>query len=241
MAMINSTIADALFGSKNTISSGSFFSASTLGDWGMMKNGAYGKLMKSYYTKANDTTKTNSTTSTDLTKKWNEDYKTELNSKLGSLENSTTNNALSSIKSTAKAMETAADDLTSMDFEKSTRDELYTSAKKLVDSYNAALESSSKTDLASISQSVTWMTNATKTHSSQLEDLGITVDTDNKLSIDKDKFNAAELSDIKTLMEGNNSFVASVSQRATGLANLAANQMTLNSGSSLYTSSGLLG
>ncbi len=239
-AMINSTIADALFGSKSSIHSGSFLSASSLGDWGLMRSGAYTKLLKSYYDKTGETKETSKGKSTDWMSAWETDTDSELTSKLGSLQNSTTDTALSGIKSTAKTMVTAADEVASMDFDKSTREELYAGVKKLADSYNAVLDSVSKTDLVSISQSATWMKNDTKVREGQLNKLGITIGEDNKLSIDKDQFNKADLSDIKSLMEGSISYAARLSQRASGLANLAANQMSYNSGRTLYSGSGVL-
>ena len=48
-AMFNNSLADSLFGSRNSIWSGSFFSASNLGDLGLMKSGVYTKMLKSYY------------------------------------------------------------------------------------------------------------------------------------------------------------------------------------------------
>lgn len=239
-AMINSTIADTLFGSKFSISSGSFLSASSLGDWGLMRSGVYTKLLRSYYEKTGESKDTSKSTSTDWKSAWEAEKDSETTGKLDSLHTSAADTALSGIKSTAKAMTTAADQVSSMDFEKSTRDELYEGIKKLTDSYNTVLDSASKTDLVSISQSTAWMVNDTKVRESQLNKIGITIGEDNKLSIDKDKFNEAALSDITSVMDGSFSYAARLSQRASGLANLAANQMAYHSGQTLYSSSGVL-
>lgn len=238
-AMINSTIANTLFGNKNSVSSGSFLSASSLGDWGLMRSGVYTKMLKSYYEKTGETSKT--TKSSSWEEKWKTDYDSEMADKIGNLQNSTANTVLSGVKSTAKTMQTAADKVSSMDFETSTRDELYSAVKSLTDSYNAVLESTKKTDLVSLSQSMTWMVNDTKTREGQLEKLGISIDGDNKLSVDKDVFSKADLSDIKSMLEGSSGYAARLSQKAAGLANLAANQMAYNSGQTLYSSSGILG
>mgnify|MGYP002511809238 CR=1 FL=1 len=65
-AMFNNSLANSLFGSRNSIWSGSFFSASNLGDLGLMKSGVYTKMLKSYYEKVGndkETTKSSSSSS----------------------------------------------------------------------------------------------------------------------------------------------------------------------------------
>lgn len=48
---MNSMIANTLFGSKSSISAGSFLSASNFGDLSLMRSGVYTKMLKSYYAK----------------------------------------------------------------------------------------------------------------------------------------------------------------------------------------------
>lgn len=236
-AMINSTIADALFGSKNSINSGSLFSASSLGDWGMMKSGVYTKMLKSYYDKTGDTAKTEKTSYTNK----NNEFETEWESKLGKLKSSADEQVLSSIKSTAQSMGAAAKELSGIDFDKSSREDLYKAVKKMTDSYNAVVSNAAKTNTVSISQSVTWMQNDTKAHESQLANVGISIGSDGTLSVDEKKFADAGLSDIKALMEGNTGYAGRLSQKAAGLYNLATNQISYNQGKTLYSSSGILG
>lgn len=236
MSMItnNSTLVNALFGDKNSVSSGSFLSSSSLGDWGLMRSGVYTKMLKSYYAKMN-------ASSSDTGKTEKNEYESQLDSKLESLQNSTSDTALSNIKSAAGSMKTAAQTLADMDFETESRDKLYEGVKKLADTYNTVLASTAKSGLTSISQSVTWMVNDVKAHETQFEKIGIRIGSDNQLTIDKDKFSEAGLNDIRSLLEGNSGFASKLSQRASGLANLAANQISYNSGKTFYSSSGILG
>ena len=125
-----------------------------------------------------------------------------------------------------------------MDFDNSSREDLYKAAKQFVSSYNSVITSASKTDDASIGQSVQWMKESMKTNEKQLEKIGITIGKTGALALDEEKFMAANLSDIQGQM-GSCSVVSGAAQRATGLVNLAANQISYRAGSSLYSSDGV--
>ncbi len=242
--MINRTMADTLFGSSNSIFSGSFLSASNLGDLTMMRNGTYTKLLRSYYEKVDDSGSTKKSKSTGK----DTEFKNAVSEKLEKLTNrstqateeSVTNKQLSNVKSSASGLETAAGALMEMDFDTAAREEIYGKAKDFVKQYNSVLSSANQTDNVSISQSVTWMKNDTKAHEKMLGRVGITVGTDGTLSIDEEKFNKANLSDIKSQMSDSSSIVGRTAQRAAGLYNLAANQISFSQGSLLYSSSGVL-
>lgn len=229
----NSLLANTFFGSKNTASAGSFLSSNALGDWGLMRSGVYTKMLKSYYEKVNGTD-TDSKTGTNS-------YQSEIAGKLDALQSNSSTNVLSSVKSNSTELSKAADKLKETKYDTVNRDDLYQSVKSLTDSYNTVLSSTAKSDLTSITQSAEWMKNDVKASQSLLKKVGITIGSDNRLSVDKEAFASADLSDIKSLFEGNSSWASRLSQRATGLANLAANQMTFASGKSLYNNAGLLG
>lgn len=237
-----SMMADTFFGSKSSIASGSFLSASNFGDLSLMRSGVYTKMLKSYYEQvegdSDDTEKTSSNTSNKSN--YLDNYLAQIGSKPETKTETTANKTLSSVKSTAKTLETAANELIGMNYDESSREDLYKAASKLVDSYNAVVESSAKSDNVSINKSVKWMTDDTKAREKQLNKIGITVGQDGKLSIDEEKFNQASLSDVRYMMEGDSSYTWKISQRATGLYNLAANQISFNSGNTFYSNSGVL-
>ena len=98
---MNSMIANTLFGSKSSISAGSFLSASNFGDLSLMRNGVYTKMLKSYYAKQTSSTdKTNSSGKNSSS----EDYLNTINDKLSKLKTTISDEALSSIKSGADQM-----------------------------------------------------------------------------------------------------------------------------------------
>ena len=80
---MNSMIANTLFGSKSSISAGSFLSASNFGDLSLMRSGVYTKMLKSYYAK--QTSSTDKTSSSGKNSS-SEDYLNTINDKIRSEE-----------------------------------------------------------------------------------------------------------------------------------------------------------
>lgn len=235
---MNSMIANTLFGSKSSISAGSFLSASNFGDLSLMRSGVYTKMLKSYYAK--QTSSTDKTSSSGKNSS-SEDYLNTINDKISKLKTSTSDEALSSIKSEANQMKKAADAVTVLDYDKTSGDAVYSKVKDLVNTYNAMAKQTGKSDLVSISQSRTWMVNDTKAHEAQWNKIGITMEDDQTLTIDEKKFKEASTSDIKNFLSGASGYASRLSAKANGFYQLASNQLTLNSGTSLYNKYGLLG
>lgn len=247
-AMFNNSLANSLFGSRNSIWSGSFLSASNLGDLGLMKSGVYTKMLKSYYEKVGndkdtktESSSSSSTSSSNTSSTWDDVRKRYITPEVTVDPKAVeAEKALSNIKSASQNLSKDASALANMDFDGSSRDEIYDAVKKMADSYNAVVDSAKKSSLTSISKSVSWMTDDTKARAKQLEKLGITIGTDNKITVDKDKFAQANLTDIKSIFKGSGGLADRHAQRANGLVNLASNQMLMNSGRSLYSSTGVL-
>lgn len=235
---MNSMIANTLFGSKSSISAGSFLSASNFGDLSLMRSGVYTKMLKSYYAK--QTSSTDKTSSSGKNSS-SEDYLNTINDKISKLKTSTSDEALSSIKSEADQMKKAADAVTTIDYDKTSGDAVYSKAKDLVNTYNSLAKQTGKSDLVSISQSRTWMVNDTKAHEAQWNKIGITIEDDQTLTVDEKKFKEASTSDIKNFLSGASGYASRLSTKANGFYQLASNQLTLNSGTSLYNKYGLLG
>ena len=235
---MNSMIANTLFGSKSSISAGSFLSASNFGDLSLMRNGVYTKMLKAYYAK--QTSSTDKTSSSGKNSS-SEDYLNTINDKLSKLKTTTSDEALSSLKSGADQMKKAADAVAGIDYDKTSGDAVYSKVKDLVNTYNSLVTQTGKSDLVSISQSRTWMVNDTKAREAQWNKIGITIGDDQTLTIDEKKFKEASTSDIKNFLSGASGYASRLSTKANGFYQLASNQLTLNSGSSLYNKYGVLG
>ncbi len=243
MTMFNTSLADSLFGGSKSVGSGSFFSASNFGDLALIKSGVYTKMMRSYVSKMTETEDSDKSSSSDTGYK----FKNSVSEKLESLRSpkDTTaadkaNKALSTIKSAAGKLETSANALSEMDFDASTKEDMLKAAKTFVADYNSVLTSTKNTDNESLSRSVKWMKDDIKARDKMFAKIGVSIGSDGALSIDEKKFNEANLSDIRTMFSGSGSIVGKTAQRATGLYNLAANQISFNGGSTLYSSKGVL-
>ncbi len=87
---------------------------------------------------------------------------------------------------------------------------------------------------SSILQKNTSMIRTVASYEKDLETVGITINSDNTLSIDEEKFKAANVVDIKNLFNTSSSLGESVFQSAAEIENLASSAASNNS---LYDSS----
>jgi hypothetical protein len=213
-------------------SSSSDFSGiiSGLKDYGLIKTGAYTKLMKAYY---NNLTQSNADSVVDSTKSLvlAKDDAKSLKSATNAL------NALSFDKVDKTTKDDDGNETTTKDYD---WDSLYKAAQKFVTNYNSTIDSISQLNSSSLLKSAVHMVNQTASSKDLLEDIGITVGDDNKLSIDEDTFKKSKITDIKTLFSGNNSYASKIGNYATSMYNISANAALTQStgGSRVYTQAG---
>lgn len=187
----------SLSGSTGSSSAGSTTS-NFLADYASIKNGSYGKLLKSYYSK-------------------NEFDKSSV---LGSSTASSKQTAkeLAAVKTDAKEVQESADALTEKGskslFKTDDREKILKAVKSLAEDYNSLLDSSGDTDSKNILRAAKNLTTMTKGYSNLLSNVGIEIGTNNKLTVDEDTFKKADFNTIKSLFNGNNSFAYNVSARA---------------------------
>ncbi len=203
-----------------------------LSDYGLIRSGAYKKLMNAYYGK--DKAESNSSDSTSETEK------TENLEKIN----------LKSIQTEADSLKTAAAKLRSGKvFEPVENKEtgvkeidkkaITEQVKAFVDSYNATIEAAGNSDTKSVLRKTLWMINDVKVNAGILEDVGITIGTDNKLTLDESKLEEAKMSTIKSVFSGSGSVADKVMQKASELNRLSGAAMNTASKNKVsYTSSG---
>lgn len=218
-----------MFGSGSS-STSSFYS--NLGEYSSIRNGAYRKLVKSYYKKMNstdsDTTDKSTTGSTGK------------NTKV----NSTGTVALSTVKSEASDLVTSAKKLTATgkdslfaSEEKYDADATYKTVSNFITQYNDTVDALSKVSSTAVKSTGNHMQNMTNIMSKGLSKVGITVGTDGKLTVDEQKFKAADMSKVKALFDGSSSYAGVVSSAAGRIASQAGNQIS-QLGGGLYGSNG---
>lgn len=207
---LNASGASTLFSSFNNNSVGS---TSILSDYASIKSGSYYKLLKAYYAQGNDT----STSAAQKLETDNTEWK-EAASDISSLKSSV--NKLSSEEYTEK-----------------NRSTIEKGISEFVKNYNATLDSTSDVSSSSLSKKTEWMTKITSNYSDTLEKIGITVKSDNSLSLDKDTLAKASMKDLESAFSGSYSYAGQVSSATRLMAQVAANGGNSTT-ASLYNSSG---
>lgn len=227
---VSSGFFNSMFGTSQT--SGTL---STLFDYGSIKNGSYYKLLKSYYNG---------------------------NSKIGSIAGETTSNVASdsakknaaSVRDSAKALQEDSLALLSKGKDsvftkKNVRqddgtvkseydtDAIYKAVSKFVKDYNSTIESAASSEDSSVLSSTASMVKATKANSNLLADVGISIGSDNKLTIDEKAFKSANMTDVKSIFNGTGSYAYGIASSSSNIYNKSVSQLANLNGYS-YTSTG---
>lgn len=213
----------ALFG--GTTSAGTSETSFSLSDYASIKNGSYRKLLKAYYAQQ-DAEKLSGTG--DSSQKL-----TLMKSGADSLKKSadTLNDTSLWEKKTVKEKdETTGEEIEVEDYD---WDAITKAVKAFVEDYNSLVEDAGESNTKDVLRSAAWMTGMTDKNSNMLAKIGITIGKGNKLELDEDALKNADISALKTVFTGYNSFASKISQKATSISN-AANR----AGGLAYTSSG---
>lgn len=215
-------------------------SSNFLGDYASIKNGSYAKLMKAYFAKdssdsvkslAKDTTKNKTVTSEEA-------------------------KALTKVQSTTDALKEAADallvkgsksvfekkDVTKTDANgvETTSKEydiegIYKAVNSFVTGYNQVINAVDAVDVSSITNRASNMVNNSIANLKLLNKIGISINADSTLSLDKDTFMKSDMSKVQALFQGTGSYGYQVSAQAS-MMNFAADNAA--SKASTYTVSG---
>lgn len=208
-----------------------------LGDYMAIKNGSYGKLMRAYYgTSASDSVKSiaNSNSST---------------TKTGNL-TSADKKAYAKVETAADALKDSADallatgskslfnekDITTTDENgvETTKkgydtDAIYKAVNSFVTNYNDTVKAAANVNDSSVTNRVNSMMNNTRVNEKMLNKIGVTVNDDGTLSLDKDTFMKADMKTVKNIFNGNGSYGYQTSAQAS-LINYAAEHASNRSG-----------
>lgn len=214
---LNSGLADTysslLGGGSSSSDSGV---SSILADYASIKNGSYGKLMKSYYAKA---------------KAEAEDEESSSSAASSSKEKDTLT------ASSASSAYKAAEKLLTTDFSEENLDEAYDAVSDFVKQYNSLIKNGTSSSNSSVQKQAQYLYDTMYSNYKLFAKIGITLNTDRTLSLDEDTFrDKGNYSTMKTLFNGSNSFADKVSYKASQMYRYA------NEGKSItaktYTSSG---
>lgn len=187
-------------GTTNTSSTSNGMLGINLNDYASIRNGSYGKLMKSYYAldeeKVNDKKSKNDTDDSDAT--------------------------IRGIKTTADELKDSAAALYSSKslFAKDANGEynmeaIYEKVSAFIEGYNSMIGSVGSAETEGIANAGASIVNNTSNNIDMLSKLGVSVSgADFTLSIDKEKFLKANISDVKSMFSGVGSFAYQVGAKA---------------------------
>jgi hypothetical protein len=199
----------------------SFNSMSWLKDYGLVKSGAYGKLMKAYYADDRTSESAAKIVSKDVNKAAGKNTSSESYSKLSE--------AAGSVQTSIEKIQKAT---------KEDTDLLVSAVKGFVKSYNSMIEAAADKEVvndSSISSRITVLSSLSNGYTEKMDSMGLIAKKDGKIEIDEDKLKAADASDIKDLFAERSSYGYSVSVSAGMVQNNASYAATRNS---LYTDAG---
>ena len=203
----------------------------SLSDYASIKNGSYGKLMKSYYAEQKKTESVDKADSSASAKP--STSKTQK-------EKMVDTTGLTQLKKEADGLKTATEGLNKDDLWKLTdgkvdMDKVASGVKNFVKEYNDVLAQADKVKSKDVASSVKYMKDMTSVMSKSLSKIGITAGEDGSLKVDEDQLKNAKASDVKTLFSGKATYGSQIAERATEIAKTAVNN------ASLYTGDGTMG
>ena len=177
--------------SSSNSSSGLDSLSSILSDYSSIKNGSYGKLLKAYYG-------TNSGSSVDAL----------VEDKTASADDAAT---ITKLKSSASDLKAASEELmkTENDPEK-----MYKAVSDFAEKYNTMVKSAAESNNQKVLTTAANMTTSTVSNRNLLEKIGVKINDDNTLSVDEEKFKAADMSTVKTLFGTNGSYAYGIATKA---------------------------
>lgn len=199
----------SMLGNSNSGSaSGSSLGGFDLANYAAIKNGSYGKLVKSYYagtSKSVEEQKISAARSSNTSK--------------AKAESNTDNTGLTQLKKDADQLKASAEALGKDDLWKKTdgridTDKMTSAVKSFADNYNKVIDQASKVSSKEISQDMKFMTGMTDTFSKVLAKSGISVGSDGKLSVNEEALKKADTATVKSLFNGVGTYGSQIADKA---------------------------
>ncbi len=202
--------------------SGEVGGASLLSDYASIKNGSYGKMMKSYYAKVKDAEE-------------------EEDSSKGKSKTKVKDAA--SASAARKFYETATG-MNALDYSADNIDELYDKVSSFVKDYNSMMKAASKSSNSDVKAQADALNDYTYQNYKLFAKVGITMNADRTLSIDEDTFKkvnektgSTNVPTLTTLFKGINSFADKAADRASTIYRKAGEGEEVTSAKAKYAGS----
>lgn len=190
-------------------------------DYASIRSGSYFKLLDAYYGKGREikgvTEKLSTSTSKDDTKTL-----AKIEDRAGDMREAS--DALRTKGSKSPFEKVSVTDERGVTSKEYDTDKIYKAVDKFVKDYNSLLEEAGDSDTASIRRAAKRMTNDTRANEKMLSQLGITVDADQKLSIDEKTFKKSDMEKVKALFQGQGSYGYQIGSQASMIESFAKNE-----------------
>ena len=188
-----------------------------LSDYASIKNGSYGRLMNAYY--GPDKSRVSGIVN---------------NNSLNSLSTSRDDpKQLKDIQSSAGSLKKSADALLASGA--TDTDAVYKAVSNFIKDFNNLIDKGNESNTTNITNRINSLTNMANMNSKLLGQVGITVDSDGKLSVKEEDFKKANTTTVKTLFSGAGSFAFQASAQASLIDFAASNEAAR---SNTYNASG---
>lgn len=201
--------------------SGEVGGASLLSDYASIKNGSYGKMMKSYYAKVKESEEEEGTSKGSKTKEKD----------------------AASASAARKFYETATG-MSALDYSADNIDELYDKVSAFVKDYNSMMKAASKSSNSEVKAQADALNDYTYQNYKLFSKVGITMNADRTLSIDEDTFKkvnektgATTVPTLTTLFKGIGSFADKAADRASTIYRKAGEGEDVTSAKAKYAGS----
>ena len=199
---------------------GSDASSTLLTDYASIKNGSYGKMMKSYYAKTAEGDSTSS----------------KSDSKMKETDGA-------SASAARKFYETASG-MNSLDFSEENIDELYDKVSAFIKDYNTMIKNASNSKMDAVKAQADAINDLTYSNYKLLAKVGITMNSDRTLSIDEDTFKkvnektgATNVPTLKTLFQGFGSYADKLTDKASKIYRASGESESITSARAKYAGS----
>lgn len=128
----------------------------------------------------------------------------------------------------ASALYKSVEKLGAMTIDNSNTTSVYNAFSSLISDYNALIKKSSESENSNVIKQTDYLKDLINSNKSAFEKIGVTVKSDKSLSIDEDKFKAADMSDVKKLFTGSYSFAEKMTDRINQIYRYATQGESLN-------------
>lgn len=233
----NNSSSSGIFGTQSLYSAFSSIDISILTS---IRNGSYGKALRTYYANTEGSTTSSSSTISSLYKDTDSTDTASQKLNAASVKNTASDvvDSASALKKTSLWEKKSVTDEQGNTTQEYDKDAIYKAVSQFVSDYNALIDSTADSDDNSVLRTASTMVNYTNANKELLNDLGITIKSDNKLSIDEKTFKESSMTMAKSAFAGSGSYGQTISKNASSIYSAAVSQLAKLDSATTYSSAG---